>query len=67
MFEIFRKRNYKDIDSKPSEEITSITDNIKVQLEWIDGIKKQVDFINNPDALPDFQLFFKYELRRPQL
>jgi hypothetical protein len=47
---------------KPSEEITSIADNIRVQLEWIDGIKKQIDFANE-EVLSDFEVFFYYELR----
>jgi hypothetical protein len=64
---IYKNRNFKPVDSDSDSEINSITDNIKVQLEWIDGIKKQIDFLNNPETLPDFQIYFKVELRRPPL
>lgn len=58
---VWKLRDNKDSDS----EITSITENIKAQLQWIDGIRKQVDFANNPDngVLPDFSIYFRVQLR----
>lgn len=38
-------------------------DNLKIQLDWIAGIKKQIDFLNKKEVLPDFQIYFKVEHR----
>lgn len=42
-------------------------ENIQVQLDWIRGIQEQINFMNNLDNLPDFELFFKVRLRRPPI
>jgi hypothetical protein len=42
-------------------------ENIQVLLDWICGIQEQINFMNNLDNLPDFELFFKVRLRRPPI
>jgi hypothetical protein len=39
-------------------------DDIQVQLQWIKQLKDQIDFCNNKEVLPDFELFFKVCLTR---
>ena len=63
MFSIWKKRNNKVVDSKLKHSNSQL-ENVQVQLDWIKRIQDQVDFANNPEVLPDFQIYFKVELRR---
>lgn len=58
--EIINEENYKSILRKPVPEV----DNISVQLDWIKQLKDQIDFLNNKEVLPNFEIFFKVGLRR---
>ena len=37
---------------------------IKIELDWISALKKQVDFLNSEENLPDFEIIFDVRLRR---
>jgi len=39
-------------------------DDIHVQLNWIKAVQDQINFLNNKEVLPDFELFFKVCVRR---
>ena len=46
--------------------IAELDFNEQVQLNWIKGIKEQVDFANRRDVLPDYFLHLKVTRRRYQ-
>jgi hypothetical protein len=54
-----------DPDSKKlTDSVNSHLDDIQVQLNSIKAVQNQIDFLNNKEVLPDFELFFKVRVRR---